>query len=496
MKKKDTQKVALVNCITDIINTVNVSKKPAKEINKYSNTSNVVSSLATSNVVSSSAKSLNVVSSSAKSLNFDPNIHEKYENGIGIEENEDLIKIINKSYQINDETINNCYLLGEGMFGKTYFNENAKKSFYALKVILKNQQQDKKYYNGCFDELVVVKKIQEYWKNEITDKKKLNIMNIEKWMFVDDANNNKPLVSFIMDKYEFSLNDLMKAFYFTVNPTQYKYLLNQRGGKITFNNQADNITDNNNNSCKKDNNNGQLDQLIKKVENYFILNTKIQTLKIRRLCDTIMKQIATGLKQIHASGFIHFDIKPDNIMINGLLNNEENFNEYLKKIHVYIIDFGLAQYIGNSENIKINSEIGTPLYLPPESFNETDNNYTLSKKVDIYSFGKTCFYLYNGIIRIKTQYFQYSLPINQKYKWEEANDIKEITDPTYYDNMKTFMKSVSNDTTNFFSFDENLKDEILKCLNENPTERPSAEDLESFFSIPYNLSIADFSVIK
>jgi hypothetical protein len=27
-RKKDTQKVTLVNCITDIINTVNVSKKP------------------------------------------------------------------------------------------------------------------------------------------------------------------------------------------------------------------------------------------------------------------------------------------------------------------------------------------------------------------------------------------------------------------------------------------------------------------------------------
>jgi serine/threonine protein kinase len=470
MKKKDTQKVALVNCITDIINTVNVSKKPKKNNDVITNT--VAPLLATSIVAPSLTTSIVVSSYDSDNINDFYDINEKYNNKIGIYLEKDLIRIkeiIKESYQTNDETLQNCYLLGEGMFGKTYHNEKKNKPVYALKVIIKKNNKDENYYNMCFDELVVVKKIQENFKN--INKKELNIINIEKWMFVDDGtnNNNKPLVSFIMDKYEFSLNDLIKAFY-TVN-LKGNALINQKGGKITF--KENNLMDDKNNSCDdKDNNKEQLNKLIEKLKNYFILNTKIQTLKIRRLCDTIMKQVATGLKQIHESGFIHFDIKPDNIMINGLLNNEENFNEYLTKIHVYIIDFGLAQYIGKQETIELEEDRGTPLYYPPESFESIF--YTFSKKVDIYSFGKTCFYLYGGID---------PKSINN---WKESENllylIKSVKDGTYYIKMKTFMENIVIDKFNFFGLNKNLKDEILKCLDKEPKERPIAEDLESFFS--------------
>ena len=39
---------------------------------------------------------------------------------------------------------------------------------------------------------------------------------------------------------------------------------------------------------------------------------------IREFADKIFKQAATGLAYMNASGWIHRDVKPDNILVNGL----------------------------------------------------------------------------------------------------------------------------------------------------------------------------------
>ncbi|XP_009343294.2 mitogen-activated protein kinase kinase kinase 20-like [Pyrus x bretschneideri] len=80
------------------------------------------------------------------------------------------------------------------------------------------------------------------------------------------------------------------------------------------------------------------------------------------------KSVLRGLEFIHAKGFVHCDLKLQNVLVFG--------NGAAK-----IADFGLAKKAGESEN-KVEVR-GTPLYMAPESVN--DNEYESSS--DIWAFG-------------------------------------------------------------------------------------------------------------
>ncbi|KAG5245698.1 mitogen-activated protein kinase kinase kinase [Salix suchowensis] len=80
------------------------------------------------------------------------------------------------------------------------------------------------------------------------------------------------------------------------------------------------------------------------------------------------RSILEGLRHIHSKGFVHCDLKLENIL---LFENEE----------VKIADFGLAKKAGKAQG---RAEIrGTPLYMAPESVN--DNEY--ESGVDIWALG-------------------------------------------------------------------------------------------------------------
>ncbi|RZC20067.1 Mitogen-activated protein kinase kinase kinase 18 [Glycine soja] len=89
------------------------------------------------------------------------------------------------------------------------------------------------------------------------------------------------------------------------------------------------------------------------------------------------KSILEGLKHIHSKGYVHCDVKPQNILVfdNGV---------------VKIADLGLAKRRG-----EINREYvcrGTPMYMSPESL--TDNVY--ESPVDIWALGCTIVEMITG----------------------------------------------------------------------------------------------------
>ncbi len=88
---------------------------------------------------------------------------------------------------------------------------------------------------------------------------------------------------------------------------------------------------------------------------------------------SLMRQIAAALFYIHNSGFLHLDIKPENILV----QNDG---------HVVLIDFDLA--IPTKRWFKrIRALPGTPSYIAPEALTRR----VVDEKSDIYSFGVTCY---------------------------------------------------------------------------------------------------------
>jgi serine/threonine protein kinase len=98
---------------------------------------------------------------------------------------------------------------------------------------------------------------------------------------------------------------------------------------------------------------------------------------LREHAEKIFKQAATGLAYMNASGWVHRDVKPDNILVNGLGD-------------VRIIDFaiayrpptGFAKWFGKKGKAQ-----GTRSYMSPEQI----RRQTLDGRADVYSFGATVY---------------------------------------------------------------------------------------------------------
>lgn len=105
---------------------------------------------------------------------------------------------------------------------------------------------------------------------------------------------------------------------------------------------------------------------------------------LREKAKTIFKQAATGLAYMTASGFIHKDIKPDNILCNASGKTK-------------IIDFAIAQPIkrgllGSLFGGGPRKAQGTYSYMSPEQV----QNHKLDARSDVYAFGCTLYELVTG----------------------------------------------------------------------------------------------------
>jgi serine/threonine-protein kinase len=89
----------------------------------------------------------------------------------------------------------------------------------------------------------------------------------------------------------------------------------------------------------------------------------------------VFRMVAAGLNAMHQAGFIHCDIKPNNILIN-------------KSGTIKIIDLGQSCAIGT---IKPRIQ-GTPAYIAPEQVRRK----TLGPKTDIFNLGATMYWALTG----------------------------------------------------------------------------------------------------
>ena len=135
----------------------------------------------------------------------------------------------------------------------------------------------------------------------------------------------------------------------------------------------------------------------------------------------IAYDIAAGMARIHKQNFIHRDIRPDNVLIDGDYNAK-------------IADMGLAKFFNKSNRNTFG--LGCRAYMPPEF-----NSGKYDHKLDIFTFGLTLNQLFGG-----------------------SHDYK---DPIVITHRAVFLWEV-----------------IDKCISREPKNRPTAHEiLKTFFII-------------
>jgi serine/threonine-protein kinase len=101
---------------------------------------------------------------------------------------------------------------------------------------------------------------------------------------------------------------------------------------------------------------------------------------IKEKAHDIFKQAATALAYMNASGWVHRDVKPDNIMVNSAGE-------------VRLIDFALAQRMTRGKMFRKKGAVaGTRSYMSPEQI----RGEGLDSRADVYSFGATMYEVVTG----------------------------------------------------------------------------------------------------
>jgi serine/threonine-protein kinase len=142
------------------------------------------------------------------------------------------------------------------------------------------------------------------------------------------------------------------------------------------------------------------------------LRKRIERLKFLPAADAsqLVLQISQGLRHAHDQGFIHRDIKPDNVIVTpaGV---------------VKILDFGLAKNLEDTNasfRTVTGAALGTPHYISPEQARGDKN---VDGRTDIYSLGATYYHLITGQVPFQgSSIFE----IIQKHLMEQLADPRDV----------------------------------------------------------------------
>ena len=160
----------------------------------------------------------------------------------------------------------------------------------------------------------------------------------------------------------------------------------------------------------------------------------------------ILNDVATALCYLHGSNpqIIHRDLTANNVLLTRDMNAK-------------ISDLGVAKILNvtQARMIHMTTCPGTPAYMPPESL---EHNPTYATSIDSFSFGVTMVHLLSG-----------EWPIPSSATIIDPLNPNQITPRTEAERRQTFLDDIGEGHP--------LMRLILGCLSNNPSYRPSAEDI-------------------
>ena len=143
----------------------------------------------------------------------------------------------------------------------------------------------------------------------------------------------------------------------------------------------------------------------------------------------IAQQLCAGLAAAHGEGILHRDLKPANVMLD-------------QRGRVRITDFGLAGLAEELEGAEVLS--GTPAYMSPEQL----AGKGVSIRSDLYALGLLLYELFTGKRAFEGR------------SWDEVKRARE--------------RAPSTPSSHVAGIDPTVERVILRCLEEDPTDRPSS----------------------
>ncbi|KAI1098693.1 kinase-like protein [Jackrogersella minutella] len=149
----------------------------------------------------------------------------------------------------------------------------------------------------------------------------------------------------------------------------------------------------------------------------------------------ILREVAVAIFWVHKEGIIHRDIKCANVLVT-------------ETGAVQLCDFGVAGMMETKLD-KRSTFIGTPHWMAPELF---DHNTQYGTEVDIWAFGSMVYEIASG------------LPPNVR-----AN----VGLPQLGDYLREHLPRLDGD-----QYSDQLRDLVAFCLEENPSKRPSIEQIQ------------------
>lgn len=188
-----------------------------------------------------------------------------------------------------------------------------------------------------------------------------------------------------------------------------------------------------------------------------------------RVVLTFMKEFLYTMHCIHTNNFSHLDIKPSNILLKHKLSLD---GRPLDNLDFALIDFGGAKYFRSNNSRKIDGQMASPAFSPPEVIKGK-----FGKKSDTWAYGIVCYLVCIGKFFFDADAHLIFMGDNKKElrgKIEKAmdklvNSVVPKNKSIVY--IKEYFKPLSIDNLSL------LKDFFLKVFEPDIKKRPRCTEL-------------------